>query len=49
VVTKIVFTANLFFLGLLAGEHMEDDKNIGWLIYSSIALAVADMVARNII
>lgn len=48
-VTKTVFTANLFFLACLAGEHIEDDKNVGWLIFSSIALATADMVARNII
>ena len=48
-ITKIVFTGNLFFLSLLAGEHIEDDKNIGLLIYSAISLAVADIVARNII
>lgn len=48
-VTKAVFTANLFFLSCLAGEHIEDNQNVGWLIYSAIAIAVADIVARNII
>ncbi len=48
-VTKTVFTANLFFLSLLAGEHIEDNKNVSVLIYSAIAMGLSDIVARNII
>lgn len=48
-VTKTVFTANLFFLSLLAGEHIEDNKSVSILIYSAIAMGLSDIVARNII
>lgn len=48
-ITKTVFTANLFFLSLLAGEHIEDNKNVSVLIYSAIAMGLSDIVARNII
>lgn len=48
-VTKTVFTANLFFLSQLSGEHIEDNKNVSILIYSAIAMGLSDIVARNII